>query len=122
MLATISSSPRLPSPEDLAQVRARVQGSGSSFYWAMRFLPRAKSDALFAIYAFCREVDDIADGDMSLAEKVAALGQWHRRRKAYALDLATGMGCGPAGILEHARKKAVVTGRKVARHGGWSLG
>lgn len=70
--------PRLPLPEDLAQVRALVQESGSSFYWAMRFLPRAKSDALFAIYAFCREVDDIADGEMPLAEKVAVLGVWHR--------------------------------------------
>ena len=70
---------RLPSRTDLAEVRNRVQTAGSSFYWAMRFVPRAKSDALFAIYAFCREVDDIADGDQPAAEKVAALAEWHRR-------------------------------------------
>jgi len=68
-----------PSPADLAQVRARVQGSGSSFYWAMRFLPRAKSESLFAIYAFCREVDDIADGEMAVPDKIAALAEWRQR-------------------------------------------
>ena len=68
-----------PTPADLAQVRERVQASGSSFYWAMRFLPQPKSDGLFAIYAFCREVDDIADGDAPAAEKAVALVEWHRR-------------------------------------------
>jgi phytoene synthase len=67
------------SSADLAQVRHRVQAAGSSFYWAMRFVPRAKSDALFAIYAFCREVDDIADGDLPAATKRGALADWQRR-------------------------------------------
>ena len=70
---------RMPSRTDLADVRHRVMTAGSSFYWAMRFVPRAKSDALFAIYAFCREVDDIADGDLPAVEKVAALAEWQRR-------------------------------------------
>ena len=37
------------------------QASGSSFYAAMRLLPPAERAAMFAIYAFCREVDDVAD-------------------------------------------------------------
>jgi squalene synthase HpnD len=37
------------------------QASGSSFYTAMRLLPAAEREAMFAIYAFCRKVDDIAD-------------------------------------------------------------
>ena len=37
------------------------QASGSSFYAAMRLLPPAERAAMFAIYAFCRVVDDIAD-------------------------------------------------------------
>jgi len=37
------------------------QASGSSFYAAMRLLPPAQRAAMFAIYAFCRKVDDIAD-------------------------------------------------------------
>jgi phytoene synthase len=68
-----------PAAADLDQVRRQVQAAGSSFYWAMRFLPRAKSDALFAVYAFCREVDDIADGDGTPPAKVAGLAEWHRR-------------------------------------------
>jgi presqualene diphosphate synthase len=65
-------------PADLHAIRARVQAAGSSFYWAMRFLPQKKRDALFAIYAFCREVDDIADGDMPREEKIIALDRWRQ--------------------------------------------
>src|SRR5581483_6593067 len=40
---------------------AAVRASGSSFYTAMRILPRAQREAMFEIYSFCRQVDDIAD-------------------------------------------------------------
>jgi phytoene/squalene synthetase len=39
----------------------QTQASGSSFYTAMRLLPRPEREGMFAIYAFCRKVDDIAD-------------------------------------------------------------
>jgi phytoene synthase len=52
--------------------------SGSSFYAAMRILPRAQRDAMFQIYSFCRQVDDIADSDGPRAERLAALDQWRR--------------------------------------------
>jgi len=35
--------------------------SGSSFYYSFRFLPEKQRDAIIALYAFCREVDDIVD-------------------------------------------------------------
>lgn len=50
--------------------------SGSSFYAAMRILPRAQRDAMFLIYSFCRQVDDIADSDGPRDERMAALQQW----------------------------------------------
>jgi squalene synthase HpnD len=50
--------------------------SGSSFYAAMRILPRAQRDAMFLIYSFCRQVDDIADSDGPRDERLAALQQW----------------------------------------------
>jgi len=53
-----------------------VQRSGSSFYWAMRLLPTPKRDAMFAIYAFCREVDDIADGTDMPETKLLKLQNW----------------------------------------------
>lgn len=40
---------------------AAARASGSSFYTAMRILPRAQREAMFEIYSFCRAVDDIAD-------------------------------------------------------------
>ena len=50
--------------------------SGSSFYAAMRILPRAQREAMFQIYSFCRQVDDIADSDGPRPERLAALAQW----------------------------------------------
>ena len=53
------------------------QASGSSFYAAMRVLPQAERDAMFAIYAFCRKVDDIADDPgPTPAERREALDAW----------------------------------------------
>ena len=50
--------------------------SSSSFYAAMRILPRKQRDAMFQIYSFCRQVDDIADSDGPRDERLAALQQW----------------------------------------------
>jgi hydroxysqualene synthase len=59
-------------------VRDVVIGSGTSFYWGMRLLPDAKRKAMYAIYAFCREVDDVADGNAPVAAKLEALAGWRR--------------------------------------------
>jgi phytoene synthase len=50
--------------------------SGSSFYAAMRILPQAQRDAMFLIYSFCRQVDDIADSDGPRDQRLAAIQQW----------------------------------------------
>lgn len=50
--------------------------SGSSFYAAMRILPRDQREAMFQIYSFCRQVDDIADSDGPREERLDALQQW----------------------------------------------
>ena len=45
-----------------AQAAAQeTQASSSSFYAGMRVLPKAEREAMFAVYGFCRQVDDIAD-------------------------------------------------------------
>ena len=50
----------------------------SSFYSAMRILPEKQREAMFALYGFCREVDDIADdrGPATAAERLAKLELW----------------------------------------------
>ena len=62
-----------------AHVRAVATASGSSFLWGMRLLPRPRREAMYAIYAFCREVDDIADEAGSVERKLAALDACARR-------------------------------------------
>ena len=57
--------------------------ASSSFYWAMRLMPRAKRRAMFAIYAFCRIVDDIADDETRPADvRMAELERWRERIEA----------------------------------------
>jgi presqualene diphosphate synthase len=55
---------------------AEARASGSSFYSAMRILPRRQRDAMFEIYAFCRAVDDIADEGGEICPRRAALETW----------------------------------------------
>jgi len=46
---------------------------GSTFYYGMRLLPRERRQALFAVYALARRIDDIADGELPEAEKLRLL-------------------------------------------------
>ena len=54
-----------------------TQALGSSFYAAMRLLPARERAAMFAVYDFCRKVDDIADDvGPTNDERAAALDAW----------------------------------------------
>jgi squalene synthase HpnD len=63
---------------DSEQPDGGVQGvaAGSSFYAAMRILPRDQREAMFQIYSFCRQVDDIADSDGPRDVRLADMQQW----------------------------------------------
>jgi presqualene diphosphate synthase len=72
-------------PDDAAlreTIRQRVEAAGTSFYWAMRLLPLDRRNGMYAVYAWCREVDDIADGDRPVAFKLAALAAWREEIEA----------------------------------------
>jgi phytoene synthase len=63
--------------KEILAVEAKAKGS--SFYSAMRLMPKPEREAMFAIYAFCRMVDDIADdGKGTRAQRHEALEQWRR--------------------------------------------
>ena len=67
----------LPVAAPADHVRAVVARSGTSFFWGMRLLPRPQREAMFAIYAFCREVDDVADEEDGEPEaKLERLAAW----------------------------------------------
>lgn len=62
---------------DTAEVIKPAQRAfGSSFYAAMRILPKAQRDAMFEIYSFCRAVDDIADSSAPRPLRINQLQKW----------------------------------------------
>jgi phytoene synthase len=83
-----------PSPEIEA---VRRKAAGSSFYSAMKLLPKARREGMYAIYAFCRAVDDIADdGEGTREERLVELDDWRDDLKA----LYTGAHGGRAAFLK----------------------
>ena len=85
------SAPALgTTPEDMAAVEAIVRRAGTSFYRGMRILPPDRRAAMYAIYAFCREVDDIADDPAPLADRLPRLAAWRARVAALPRGEADG--------------------------------
>ncbi len=67
-----------PGNPDHGITAAAVRRSGSSFRLGMQSLPLERRRAIHAIYAFCRAVDDIADGAAPASEKRRFLSEWRR--------------------------------------------
>ncbi|MBM3391014.1 MAG: presqualene diphosphate synthase HpnD [Betaproteobacteria bacterium] len=61
-------------PEEYCQQKAAA--SGSSFYYSFLFLPLERRRAITALYAFCREVDDVVDECSDAALVRAKLAWW----------------------------------------------
>jgi squalene synthase HpnD len=77
----------------------QAQVSGSSFYAAMRVMPKAERAAMFAIYSYCRMVDDIADdGTRPRALRATELDRWRADLGALYADRPAGR----AGFLKDA--------------------
>jgi len=78
------------------------QVSSSSFYAGMRVLPKAERKAMYAIYAFCRVVDDIADDQIGdRVERAVELDAWRSDIDA----LYSGRPPGRAAFLSRAREQ-----------------
>jgi len=74
-----SGTPLGASHADLDAVEAIVRAAGTSFYRGMRVLPPDRRHAMYAIYAFCRMVDDIADEEAPFDAKLPQLATWRER-------------------------------------------
>ena len=64
---------------------ALTKSSGSNFYYSFLFLPKERREAIYAVYAFCRDVDSIVDEPVSgsdprktLAARRAELAEVYR--------------------------------------------
>jgi phytoene synthase len=78
------------------EVCARItRQEAANFYYGIRLLPRPRREAMSAVYAFARRVDDIADGDLPAAAKLASLEE--HRATVRALDDGTEPG-DPVGL------------------------
>jgi phytoene synthase len=75
---------------DLEAVEKIVRAAGTSFYRGMRVLPPDRRHAMYAVYAFCRIVDDIVDDDGAFADKLPRLAAWRDRVARLYLGHADG--------------------------------
>ena len=75
----MATNPQEFETDELKQfVTTRVKSSVSSFFWAMRLMSPQKRTAIYSVYAFCREVDDIADGNRPEDGKREKLNFWRK--------------------------------------------
>jgi phytoene synthase len=89
-----TGSPGEPDPNTAAAYvfcRGVARREAQNFYWAFRVLPRRKSDAMCAVYAFMRRADDISDDETKTvetrrAEMAAWLGAWRSSRSGAATE------------------------------------
>jgi phytoene synthase len=73
-------------PDEYCQQKAA--GSGSSFYYSFLFLPPARRRAITALYAFCREVDDVVDEGLEPQVAAAKLAWWRNEVGNFAAGKA----------------------------------
>jgi len=74
-------------PDQYCQDKA--VSSGSSFYSSFRFLPDKKRRAITALYAFCREVDDVVDECHDIEVARQTLNWWRSEVSALYLGKAS---------------------------------
>lgn len=54
----------------------RAKQSKTNFYYALRFLPLVKREAIFAVYTFCRHVDDAVDDAVDPKQAERDIAMW----------------------------------------------
>ncbi len=83
--ATTASIPEVPHPAPQSGIPVAdsyehchhiARSSNSNFYYAFFLLPKPKRDALAALYAFMRLIDDVSDEGQDLAAKQRGLARW----------------------------------------------
>src|SRR5687767_8277931 len=101
-------------PHEYCQNKAAQ--SGSSFYYSFLFLPEERRRAITALYAYCREVDDVVDETSDAAIARAKLAWWRKEVESiyhgqpqHPVARALAEVVGPYG-LEEAQLREVIDG------------
>ena len=72
----------LPVEWTLENPASFTRQSKSNFFYSFLFLPREKRQAIYTVYSFCRQTDDIADAlELSPENKLALLNWWEQELK-----------------------------------------
>ena len=82
MVSQAVSLPIPEAPDPKRYVAEVTRASGSSFFLPMLLLPREKREAMLALYAFCRETDDVADEIEDPAQSRALIEAWRGEVRA----------------------------------------
>ena len=106
-------------PDEYCQQKAAQ--SGSSFYYSFLFLPPPRRRAITALYAFCREVDDVVD-EVHDADVAQAKLAWWRQEIARSFDgIAAASGRAGAGAgRARVRAAATSTSRRSSTAWRWT--
>lgn len=65
-------------PDPIRISHEKTKKSKSSFYYSFLFMPKRKREAMFSVYAFCRETDDLVDNEPDPDKARHALDAWRR--------------------------------------------
>ena len=61
----------------MSKIGKIVKKDNSLFYWSCMYLfPKAQREAVYTVYAFCKHINNIVDGDMPVPEKKALITAW----------------------------------------------
>lgn len=61
----------------MSKIGKIVKKNNSALYWSCLYLfPKAKREAIYAVYAFCKHLDDIVDSSMPTEEKISLMQAW----------------------------------------------
>jgi phytoene synthase len=92
-------------PEAQAYCTAVTKRSGSNFYYSFLFLPRTRREAMYAVYAFCREVDSAVDDAPPESDPHKALRRW--REELASAYHGTPTHPVAVSLADHARRLAI---------------
>ncbi len=60
----------------MSSVGKLVRKSQAVMFWCMQVLPKAKREAVYTLYAFCKHIDNVIDGSLDKSEKLEILKAW----------------------------------------------
>jgi 15-cis-phytoene synthase len=78
---------------------ALTKSSGSNFYYSFLFLPRERREAMYALYAFCREVDSVVDEPIPGVDPRERLVFWRTALQALYDDAVDQERASPGGAV-----------------------